>query len=268
MVGVPAVVTGALNDLDVIYRGPRNEPMHAYYAHGAGWKRKPLEGTLLGDPAAVSAEKGRIDVVAFGRSYALYHWRLTDRGVTPFARIEGSKPGLGTPALVSQGPKRLDVFYRGLDRGLYHAYSTGDPAPWKSESLGRTLLDFPAAIAAPDGSLRAYVREQSGHLVEAAQARADAPWRWTVISGLEGGQLIAGSPNASVQGLVVRVHARTSADGLGTFTLAKGWSFANHGGSITGSPTAIPGGAFARGRTGGLLLNDGTKWFSRDGIFD
>src|SRR5262249_16737845 len=80
--GDPAVVKGALNDLDVIYRSPRNEPMHAYYARGAGWKRKPLEGTLLGDPAAVSTEKGRIDVVAFGRSYALYHWRLTDRGVS------------------------------------------------------------------------------------------------------------------------------------------------------------------------------------------
>jgi hypothetical protein len=268
MVGVPAVVKGAVNDLDVFYRNPRNEPMHAYYASGAGWKRRPIEGIIITDPAAGSAEKGRIDIVAFGRSKRLYSWRLTGAGVRAYGLVKGSEPGLGNPVLVVRGPKQLDIFYRGLDRTLRHVHSTGVPALWKSESLGGILLDFPTAIAAPDGSLRAYVRDPSGQLVEAAQAKGDAPWRWTVISDPKGGQLIAGSPSASVQGPVVRVDARTPADGLGTFTLAKDWSFANHGGSITGSPTSTPRGAFARSGSGGLLLNDGAKWFSRDGIFD
>ncbi len=268
MVGVPTVVKGSVNDLDVFYRNPRNEPMHAYYANGIGWKQKPIEGIIITDPAAISTEKGKIDVVAFGRNYRLYHWRLTDKGVNPYTLVEGSKPGLGNPALVSRGPKQLDVFYRGFDGGLYHVHSIGDPTPWKSESLGGTMLDSPTAVVALDGSLRVYLRGQSSRLFEAAQTKKDAPWQWNTISDQTGGQLIAGSPSASVDGSVVRVQARTSGDGLGTFTLVKEWSFANHGGSIIGSPTAIPGGAFARSGSGGLLLNDRAKWFNRDGIFD
>jgi hypothetical protein len=268
MVGAPTVVRGAVNDFDVFYRNPRNEPMHAYPAGREGWKQRPLGGVVLCDPVAVSTAKGRIDVVAFGRSRLLYHWRLTDDGVSPYELVKGSEPGLGNPALVSSGPKRLDVFYRGLDRTLRHAYSTGDPAPWKSESLGGVLSDFPTAVALPDGSLRAYVRDPGGRLLEAAQANPAAPWRWTAVSDQTSGQLIAGSPSASIEGNAVRVHARTPANGLGTFTFAKEWSFANQGGSITGSPTSIPEGAFARGGSGGLLFHDITRWFNRAGALD
>jgi len=267
MVGVPAAVKGAVNAFDVIYRNPRNQLMHAS-TNGAGWNSHPLTGVIITDPAAVSTEKGKIDIVAFGGNYQLYHWRLTAKGVTPFQLVGGSKPGLGNPALVSRGPKQLDIFYRGFDRGLHHVQSTGDPAPWKSESLGGTMLDFPTAVALPDGALRAYVRDQNSELVEAARAGKDAPWQWTSISHLTGDQLIAGSPSASVQGRVVRVHVRTPAASLSTFTFENKWRFADHGRSITGSPTSTPGGAFARSASGGLLLYDGAKWFSRDGIFD
>jgi hypothetical protein len=130
------------------------------------------------------------------------------------------------------------------------------------------MLDFPTAVALPDGALRAYVRGPDGQLSEAAWVAKKAAWQWTSISKLTGGQLIAGSPSASVQGQVVRVHARTPAASLSTFTFEKKWKFADQGRLITGSPISTPGGAFARAAGGGLLWHDGAKWFSRDGLFD
>jgi hypothetical protein len=37
---------------------------------------------------------------------------------------------------------------------------------------------------------------------------------------------------------------------------------------MTGSPTAMPGGAFVRDEAGKLWFNDGAKWLGRDGAFD
>jgi hypothetical protein len=267
MVGVPAVVTGAVNAFDILYRNPRNQLMHAS-SNGTGWKGNRLPGVIISDPAAVTTDKGKIDIVAFGGDYRLYHWRLTDKGVTPFQLVGGSQPGFGNPALVTRGPKRLHIFYRGFDRALHHVQSTGEPAPWRAESLGGTVFDFPTAVALPGGGLRAYVRGANSQLAEAAWSGKGAAWRWTSISQLTGRQGIAGSPSASVQGAVVRVHARTPAARLSTFTFDKMWKFADHGRQIAGSPTATSGGAFARGAGGGLLWFDGAKWFRRAGLFD
>src|SRR5262249_38386098 len=155
---------------------------------------------------------GKIDIVAFGGDYRLYHWRVTRDGASPFKLVEGSAPGLGDPLFVSRGPKQLDIVYRGFDGGLQHVQATGDPGPWASKAGGGTMLDFPTAVALPDGSLRVYLRGQSGRLFEAAQAKPGEPWQWTVVSDLTGGQLIAGSPSASVQGGVVTVQVRTPKD--------------------------------------------------------
>jgi hypothetical protein len=266
MVGVPAVVKGAINPIDVIYRNPSNQLMHAY-PNPAGWKSQPLRGVIITDPAAVSTAKGTIDVITFGGDYQLYHHRLTGKGVSPFKRVTGGKPGLGAPALVSRGPNQLSIFYRGFDRGLYHVSSTGGAPPWKGEALGGALFDFPTAVALPDGSLRAYARGPGSKLFEAAQANKDGPWRWASISDATGGQLIAGSPSAAARGPIVSVHARAPA-GLLTFTLVKTWAVVNHGVRITGSPTAIPGGALARGPDGGLLVQERGVSRKRGGLFD
>lgn len=267
MVGVPAVVAGAVNAFDLFYRNPKNQLMHGFPG-GGGWKSEPMPGVLISDPAAVSTEKGTIDIVAFGRDYRLYHGRFTAKGASPFQRIEASRPGLGNPVLVSRGGQQLDVFYRGFDRGLHHVWSSGDPGLWKSEVVGGTMLDFPAAVATPDGTLRAYVRGQNGKLLEAARSRADGTWRWTVVSEQTGGQVIAASPSASVQGAVVRVHARTPAGSLSAFTFDGKWSFVDHGRGIRGIPISTPGGVFARASAGGLLLHNGSRWLERGGTFD
>jgi hypothetical protein len=267
MVGVPAVVQGAVNALDLFYRNPKNQLMHAWFT-GSGWKSEQLPGVIITDPAALSTGKGKIDIVAFGGNYRPYHWRFTDKGASPFHLIEASRPGLGNPVLVSRGGQQLDILYRGFDRSLQHVSSSDDPGPWKAEAVGGTMLDFPTAVVTPDGTLRAYVRGLNSKLFEAARSKAEGTWQWTVVSDQTGGQFIAGSPSASVRNTGVRVHARTPAGSLSAFRYGGKWSFADLGRAITGTPVATPGGVFAPAAAGGLLLHDGAKWLERGGTFD
>jgi hypothetical protein len=267
IVGVPAVVQGAVNAFDLFYRSPKNQLMHASL-QGVGWKSEQMPGVVITDPAAFSTGKGKIDIVAFGGNYRLYHWRFTGQVASPFQMIEPGPPGFGNPVLLSRDGQQLDIFYRGFDRGLHHVVSSGDPGPWKSEVVGGIMLDFPTAVAMPDGALRAYVRGLSGKLFEAAQPKADGTWQWTVVSDQTGGQLVAGSPSAWVRNAGVHVYARTPAGSLSSFAFDGKWSFADLGQAITGTPIASPGGVFAPASAGGLLSHDGANWSERGGTFD
>src|SRR5262245_47221536 len=260
MVGVPAVVQGAVNAFDLFYRNPKNQLMHASF-QGAGWKSEQMPGVIITDPAALSTGKGKIDIVAFGGNYHPYHWRFSDKGASPFELIEASRPGFGNPVLVSQDGQQLDIFYRGFDRSLNHVYSAGDPGPWKSEVVGGIMLDFPTAVATPEGTLRAYVRGLNGKLFEAARSKTDETWNWTVVSDQTGGQVVAGSPSASVRNAGVRVYARTAAGSLSSFTFDGKWSYVDLGQAITGTPVSTPGGVFSAASAGGLLWHNGAKWF-------
>lgn len=71
-----------------------------------------------------------------------------------------------------------------------------------------------------------------------------------------------------MQGGSIRVHARQPAINLLTFALTGVWGYANNGGGITGSPTSKHGGAWARGQSAGLWLNDGVSWYGFGGLFD
>lgn len=265
MVGVPSVVKGAVNPLDVFYRSPRGQPMHAY-STDAGWKQQSLTGTIITDPAAVSSGRGTIEVVAFGGNYKLYQWRVSRNGPSPFRAVEGSVPGFGTPVIVSRAAKHLDIIYRRFDRGLHHLQCAGDS--WEAKSLGGTIFDFPSAVAPPDGSLHVYVRSENNRLVEAMQSKRGEQWKWTSVSDATDGQRIAGSPNASFDGGVIRVHARSLGGELVAFESGKKWEFTNLGRAITGSPKSVIGGAWLRDIKGELWLHDGNDWISRSGTFD
>jgi hypothetical protein len=267
MVGLPAVVRGVVNDFDLFYRNPKNQLMHAS-CKGADWKSEQMPGVIITDPAAVSTEKGKIDIVAFGGNYHLYHWSFSEQGASPFQMIENSQPGFGNPVLLSRDGQQLSVFYRGFDRGLHHVYSSGDPHTWKSEVVGGVMLDFPTAVATPDGTLRAYVRGQNGKMFEAARSKTDGTWHWTVVSDQTGGQLIAASPSASVHGAAVRVYARSPAGTLASFTVDGKWSYRDLGKTIAGTAAATPGGVFSSASGSGLLWHDGAEWFERRGDFD
>jgi hypothetical protein len=256
-----------VNALDLFYRNPKNQLMHASFQEG-GWKSAQMPGVIITDPAALSTEKGKIDIVAFGGNYRPYHWRFTDKGASPFQMIEAGQPGFGNPVLVSRDGQQLDIFYRGFDRSLHQVYSTGDPKAWKSEVVGGTMLDFPTAIATRDGTLWAYVRGLNGKLFEAVRSKADEKWNWTVVSDQTGGQLVAGSPSALVRHAEVRVYARTPEGSLSAFTFDGNWTFADLGQAITGTPKSTQDGVFAPASAGGLLFHDGAKWFKRGGTFE
>ncbi len=265
MAGVAAVVEGAVNVLDVFYRDAGNRLMHAF-TNGAGWSCLPVSGIVISDPVVVSTAPGSYDIVAFGRSYCLYRWHGTASGIEPYQGLPCGI-GLGTPSVVSPGPNQLSVFFRGFDRALYHAYFTGG-GPWQLEMIGGIMLDFPTAIAMPDGSLRAYVRGQSGQLWEAQAPHQGGAWKWSSISAQVGMQLIEGSPSASKQGNAVRVHARQLIASISTFTFNGTWEFANNSGRLTGSPTSVWGEAWVRGMSAGLWKHDGTSWLGFSGLFD
>ena len=266
MVGVAAALEGVVNSLDVFYRDGGNRLMHAF-PKGLGWTCQPISGGSISDPAVVSSEANSYDIVSFGGDYRLYHWHGTSGGIGPYESVNYGVRGLGTPSLVARGPNQLDIFFRGFDRGLYHISSSGGAVPWPVEAVGGVMLDFPSAISVSGGSLRAYLRGQSSQLWEAAQVNAGA-WQWSSVSAQSGGQLIAGSPSASVQGSTVKVHARQPANNLSSFMLNGAWNYANNGGDITGSPTSTPGGAWVRWQDASLHFHDGTNWFALGGLFD
>lgn len=88
MVGTPSVVTGAISGhtFDVFYRDPANRPVHAFF-NGSSWQATSnLSGVIISDPSAVSWGSGRIDVVALGTDYKLYHWKYNGSWA-PFVRF-------------------------------------------------------------------------------------------------------------------------------------------------------------------------------------
>jgi hypothetical protein len=269
MVGVPAVLENAVHRFDVFYRDPRNQLMHAYPS-GSGWTAVDIVGTVITDPVAASWGPGRFDVVALGRSALPYHWWWNGTGVSS-ERMSASVDamGAGPPALVAPGANDLRVFIRGrFSRGLVQLQSNGT-APWTREEIGGSMRGFPAAVATPDGAVRAYVRGHSGQLWEAARF-SGGPWMWTSVSAVTGtaNVPVAGSPGASVQGNgSVLVHTRMPGGSLRAFAWSSGWSDTNYGSLITGSPTSVPGGALIRDSSAGLWLHDGITWGARAGLF-
>lgn len=269
MVGVPAVLQGIANDIDVFFRNPGNRLKHAYWNTGSAWGIQDMGGVIITDPAAASWGAGRFDIVALGGDYKLYHWWWSGGSTINLEQVSGSALGLGPPAVVTWGINRFDIFFRGWDKAVYHMIS-GVAPQWTLEKVGGEILDFPSAVTTGGNTLRVYVRGLNAQLFEARQTNG-GPWQWASLSAVTGstGTSLSGSPSASVQGGVVKVHVRTSAGNLSSFSLSGGgWSFLNHGGIITGSPTSTPGGAFVRGKSAGLFLFDGTNFIYYGGVFD
>ena len=267
MAGVPAVLEGMANQFDVFLRDPGNLLKHAYWT-GWNWEIDDMPGAfIITDPVATSWGPGRLDVVAFGKDYKLYHWWSSDGHTFNLEQVS-DMTGFGIPALVTFGENQLDLFFMGWDRALYHAYSNG-MAPWTIEKLGGEIVDSPSAVTTDGDTLRVYVRGRNGELQEVRQtSRGD--WHWTSLSPVTGSTriLLSGSPSAILQGDAVKVYMRTSAGKLSSFRLlGDRWSFSKHGKTITGSPTAVPGGVFVRGKIADLWLLDRTHWIYYGGDF-
>ncbi len=270
IVGVASGLENATAPLDVFYRDNANKLMWATWSSGGGWAASvplalPPDFSIMSDPVAVTTGPGRFDVVATGRDYKLYHWSHI-AGVTTRREVTGSAYVRGMLSMVAMPLGRLDVFYRGDARSVYNARWNG--LSWTTTFVGDQIQDFPSAVAAPDGSLRVYSRGLSGQLWEAVQTSGGSGWTWSSVSAtIPGVPLIAGTPAASVDGGVVKVHARNAAGNVVVFTRSGSWSYSNLGGGTTGSPTVVAPTVLVRGNSGGLWTYSGT-WVSLGGYFD
>jgi hypothetical protein len=275
MAGTPAIVTGAISGhmFDVFYRDPFNRITHAFF-DGASWAlTNNLSGRIISDPVAVSWGGGRIDVIALGADYRLYHWKY-DGAWRPAQLVHDSAYGVGSLAVTSWGPGRLDIFFRGHDDHLYHIQSNGGP-PYTLTDTGDVIKGFPSAVTT-GGSLRVYVTSADDQLLQAQQV-SDGAWTWSNVSSLSGstGVKVLGSPSAflSPSGEIT-VYARilgSQTDEVGRYVFSgSNWSFSNQGGAPKlGSPIATNLGAFivdATNQSAWHLTSQG--WQSLGGYVD
>jgi hypothetical protein len=275
MVGTPAIVTGAISGhtFDVFYRDPFNRLTHAFF-DGASWTpTNNLSGRIISDPVAVSWGAGRIDVVAIGHDYRLYHWKY-DGAWHPAELVHSSARGVGSLAVTSWGPNRLDIFFRGHDAGLYHIQSNGEP-PFTLTNTGRVIKGFPSALATSD-SLWVFATGVDDQLLQGQQVNS-GDWIWTNVSSLSGSTSInaLGSPSASrLSNSSGKVCARIlggQPDQVGcyAFSIPK-WDFSNQEGATPlGSPVATDLGVFivdANDQSVWLLTSHG--WRSLGGSID
>jgi len=265
--GVPAVLERAVNEFDVFVRDPGNLMKHAYRT-GSNWEIQDMPGGfMITDPVATSWGPGRLDIVAFGDDYQLYHWWSNDGNTFNLEQVSGMT-GFGTPALVAPGENRLDLFCTGWDMVVYHASSNG-MSPWAIERLGGEMVDSASAVTTDGGTTQVYVMGRDMELQEIRQTNG-SDWNWASLPSAAGltGILFSGSPSAMLRGDEVMVYTRSSKGKLGSFRLSGSrWTFSNHRKTITGSPTAVPDGVFVRGKNGGLWLFDGTHWEYYGGSF-
>jgi len=250
---------------------PENRIVHARYT-GSAWEAlSDISGVIISDPVAVSWGVGRIDVVAIGTDYKLYHWQFSGSWTRELVPT-GSTFAVGQPALTSSGVSRLDILFRGHDASLYHVSSNGAP-PFNVVSTGRTIRSFPAA-ASSSSTVWSYVVGTDSRLYRGEKVQAGA-WMWTNVSSASGAGStpVLGSPSVyrSPSGMQ-KVYARITGsqpDQLGQFTLAPltaPWVFSNQGQSpLLGSPTATNLGAFIVNASQSSLLLDGSGWHSLPG---
>ena len=79
---------------------------------------------------------------------------------------------------------------------------------------------------------------------------------------------VAGSPSAAIVDGKVQIYARTPESGMRRFIFDTTWTFTDQPGEYADSPTATPGGIFARSVAGSLTFSDGQKWTVLGGAID
>jgi hypothetical protein len=95
-------------------------------------------------PASVSWDNsGRVDVVARGQDFAVWHMAWDGSQWTPWTSLGGVFSS--GPSIVSRGPGRLDVFGRGTDGAVWMNSWTG--TYWTGwHSLGGVITSDPVAV--------------------------------------------------------------------------------------------------------------------------
>ena len=269
MIGMPAILTGALHINDMFFRNERNELAYVSRPPVIWSRAQVLDNQLISDPVAVSRSPETLDVIAFRSDYYATHYHFNGTEWTS-EKVSDWVKGIGQATLMASPGNRLDLFYRSWNRQLYHAFKIGNE-PWQINSAGGRMVDFPTAIRMNDGSFRAYVRGLNGGLWESILPADGGKWSgWTMIPVPDESIKLVGSPSAALRGgTKPEVSLRTSTGRLVTFTFnGSGWEVVDRGGSFTGSPTATASGTYARGPNGDLRFYNGTYWMSYGGSLD
>jgi hypothetical protein len=139
----------------------------------------PAGITLLGTPAPLSWEKGRLDIFVLGSDKYL-HQRWFKNGVWQRWVEIGLVDLSSDPSICSWGVEHLDLFARGeKERDLQHLwYNHGWSIGWW-ESLGGDLGSAPSAIALAVGRIDVFARNPAGKILHLA---FDEFWReWELL---------------------------------------------------------------------------------------
>ncbi len=268
-VGVPAIAEGVIHNTDVFFRDEGNQLRHAY--NDGTWHvvTAPMLGSAITDPEVASFGLD-LYVVTTDRDYSLKVFKCNASGCF---LMQPSVQAIGPAAVVADSTS-IDVFFRGrFDRGIHRAHYAG--SSWSTSMVGGTIVDFPTAIRATPG-YRVFVRGVSPHLWE-FRGTGSGGWTATNLSqqlgvtsegsyGTPDVSFCSGSPNPPLQ-----VHARSAAGNLVRYQLSfptGDWTYANLGGVITGSPTSVPAGAYARGQAMNLWFRNSSTWHGYGGTFD
>lgn len=241
MTGTPGALTGAVNTVDAFYRDPSNTPVHAFFNVSSWHPTSDIGGTIMSDPVATSWGAGRLDMMAIGTDYHLYHW-WTSGGAWTIEQVgTGSALAVGQPALTTWGPNRLDVFFRGIDNQLYHSFTTTGSAPYTTESIsvglpGQVMKNFPAATSAGGSlpTLYAHVVGTNNHVYQLEQVNGGS-WTTQDVSIASGSTAtpVWGTPSAyrnpTSGSITIFARVGTNND-LGSFaTPVSSWVFTDRG---------------------------------------
>lgn len=263
MVGVPAVIEGAIHDIDVFYRDPGNFVMHAYRT-GSQWTAARMGGQIEVDPVVAQFGSNPVFVAGLGGDYRLYYWSLPGNGT--YQSVNQAFQSRGQPALVATSTA-VYLYARGFDGKLYQLTSNSGsmPTSWTQELVGGDNTDFPSATQIGNTSL-VYVRGvNTNHFWEASKT-GSGNWVWSDISAATSAPALLGSPSVSVNGSTVHVAGRDTSGNLVRFSKGASWATSTTQTVVSGSPLAIASQVFVRGNSGRIWRFDGTNWVSLGGL--
>ena len=248
IVGAPAVIDWAVNEKDVFYRDGSGQLIQAKYGNGS-WSFQTVAPRVIADPAVVALRPGSLDVVAFQPDMlpSVFSWNGSGWSL---ARIPYG--GSGQMEVFSSGPDQLDLVFKGLDSRLTHARRSPNGA-WAVSRIDGDIVDSPAALPLPNGTIRAYANGVDGILRTTSRSAGEGQdWgAWQPVMPFGSMPRLVGSPSAIVVNGLVSIYARDVNGHVWRVDSGSGVASAQDvGGSASDSPTATPDGVVVRGSNG------------------
>lgn len=222
------------NRMDIVKRGPSNNPMIRTWTSSGGWGSwVNLGGTTYYTPAIVSRYDGRLDLFCIGTDHALYHGWFNGGSWSGWAENLGGV-GISAPAVSRRDANTMDIAVRGYYSDVQYI-SWNSSTGWSGwSSLGGTTYDGPGIGSFTPGSLNVYVRGTDN------QCYTKYIWNgnWTSWASM-GGNISSAPVASSLYADNIMLFARNQNGGLGQnwWGSGPGWSgWLDLGGYFVGAP--------------------------------